>query len=106
MRPRKFNDRKQQRLSLGEAARRLGTVDGRRPSTTSLWRWCRHGLRGVCLEYERVGRRIVTTDAALRRFVDGLTELDQRVDTPLKKRLRRRHRRHDDYDRDARREGI
>ena len=101
-----FTESNAKYLSLAEASRRLGTIDGRRPSTTSLWRWCRHGLRGVRLEYSRIGRRIVTTDAALRRFIDGLTELDERVDAPRTKRRRPRNRRDDDFDRDARREGI
>ena len=45
-----------------------------------LWRWCRRELRGVFLEYVRVGRRICTTREALLRFFTVLAELDERVD--------------------------
>ena len=61
------------KLTLTQAR---NTLDGR-PSVAALWRWCRKGLRGVKLEYLREGRRIVTSRAALDRFFQRLTELDQ-----------------------------
>lgn len=36
-------------LSLTEATKALPRVNGKRPSISTLWRWCRRGLRGVRL---------------------------------------------------------
>ena len=65
-------------LSLNEAAKMLLRVDGRKVSTCALWRWARRGLRGVQLDYCRVGRKLCTTRGALRRFFSELAELDER----------------------------
>ena len=43
-------------ITLAEAARRLPRIDGRKVCDVTLWRWARRGLRGVRLEYVRVGR--------------------------------------------------
>ncbi len=45
-------------MSLTEATKVLPKVNGKRPAISTLWRWCRRGLRGVHLEYVRVGRNI------------------------------------------------
>jgi hypothetical protein len=63
-------------VSLAEAAKVLPAIDGRKPHTTSVWRWCRQGLRGIQLEYLRVGYRIVTSYEALARFAQRLVEAD------------------------------
>ena len=63
-------------LSLPEAARCLPKVNGRRPSLTTLWRWCRVGVRGVQLQYVRLGRRICTTRESLDRFTRALADAD------------------------------
>ena len=68
---------KEEPLSLTDAARSLPSIDGKRPHASTLWRWCRKGLRGVRLEYLRLGRRIVTTQQALARFMQRLAEMDQ-----------------------------
>ena len=47
------------------------------PHTSTLWRWCRQGLMGVRLEYQRVGRRIYTSREALQRFFESVTEADR-----------------------------
>ncbi len=52
-------------ISLTEATKRLLRVDGRKPHVCTIWRWCSKGLRGVFLEYVRVGRNIRTTHEAL-----------------------------------------
>jgi hypothetical protein len=44
-------------ITLTEATKVLPTVNGKRPAICTLWRWCRKGLRGVFLEYVRVGRK-------------------------------------------------
>ena len=46
----------EQLISLTEATRHLPRVDGKKVCVCTLWRWCRLGLRGVFLEYVRVGR--------------------------------------------------
>ena len=64
-------------LTLGEASRRFPTIDGKRPSTNSMWRWCRRGVRGIRLGYVRVGRKICTTPAAINAFCNELAEADE-----------------------------
>ena len=64
-------------LSLTDATKSLPRVDGKRPHTSTLWRWCRRGLRGVRLEHVRVGNRVCTSAEALNRFVNALAAADQ-----------------------------
>ena len=64
-------------LSLVDAARHVPAVAGRTPHTSTLWRWCRRGVRGVRLEYIRIGRRICTSQEALARFFKALAEADE-----------------------------
>ncbi len=71
-------------ISLAEAARRLPKVDGRKVCVCTLWRWCRRGLRGVQLEYIRVGRRICTSHEALLRFFAALAALDRPKSLPTR----------------------
>ena len=67
-------------VSLTEATKVLPKVNGKRPSISTLWRWCRKGLRGVHLEYIRVGRNIATSREALNRFFTALAEADAPLD--------------------------
>ena len=69
-------------LSLAEAARRLPRIDGKKIAIPTIWRWCRRGLRGVRLQYTRVGRRICVSPAALSTFFGQLAEMDERVPPP------------------------
>lgn len=66
-------------LSLTEATKALPPVNGRRPAIATLWRWCRKGLRGVRLDYVRVGRNIATSREALNRFVNALAASDSHL---------------------------
>ena len=66
-------------ISLTEATRIMPRLDGKKVSTCAVWRWARRGLRGVKLDYCRVGRRICVTHQALRQFFTRLTELDRQV---------------------------
>ena len=66
-------------ITLTQAAGLLPRIDGKKVSVCTLWRWCRTGLRGVFLQYVRVGRRICTTQSALLRFFTALAELDQQA---------------------------
>jgi len=69
----------EQLVTLTEATKLLPKVDGRKVAVSTLWRWCRKGLRGVALEYARVGRRVCTSREALLRFFNRLTDLDRRI---------------------------
>jgi len=74
-------------VSLAEAAHKLPKINGRHPAICTLWRWCRKGLRGVRLEYIRIGRGIATSHQALNRFFNALAEMDQLLsDSPPLKR--------------------
>lgn len=67
-------------LTLTEAAALLGR-GGKRPSTCTVWRWCRKGCRGVSLEYLRLGREIRVTEEALRDFGQRLAQADRVLTT-------------------------
>ena len=67
-------------ITLTEAAKHLPKVDGKKVAVCTIWRWCRRGLRGVFLEYVRVGRKICTTRQALLRFFTDLAEIDARIE--------------------------
>jgi len=69
-------------VSLTEATKILPRVNGKRPAISTLWRWCRKGLRGVHLEYIRVGRNIATSREALNRFFSALADADQPLAQP------------------------
>ena len=69
-------------VSLTEATKILPKVNGKRPSISTMWRWCRKGLRGVHLEYIRVGRNIATSREALNRFFTALAAADEPVGDP------------------------
>ena len=67
-------------VSLTEATKILPKINGKRPAISTLWRWCRKGLRGTQLEYVRIGRNIATSREALNRFFTALAEADEPVD--------------------------
>ena len=77
-------------ITLSQATRRLPRIEGRKVAASTLWRWCRQGLRGVFLEYVRVGRRICTSREALLRFFTALADLDERTCPPTPPRQTRR----------------
>ena len=60
-------------MTLSDAGRRLPG----RPHASTVWRWCRVGVRGVRLRYRRLGRRIVVCPAALDEFTRRLAALDE-----------------------------
>ena len=64
-------------LTLAEAALAVPRVNGRKPHISTMWRWCRKGLRGVQLEHVRV-TRICTSREALNRFFERLADADTR----------------------------
>lgn len=72
-------------LTFAEAAKALPRVNGKRPHTSTLWRWARKGCRGVYLEVRRFGGRYVTSIEALDRFGEQLAAADRLE--PLKQRV-------------------
>ena len=72
-------------FTFAEAAKHLPRIDGRRPHTSTVWRWARRGIGGVRLECLRVGGRYVTSAEALERFAEQLAR--QR---PQRRETRRR----------------
>jgi hypothetical protein len=63
-------------LTLAAAASLLPT----RPHVSTLWRWCRRGVKGVRLQTVIVGGRRYTKASFLSDFVAQLT--DPRADMP------------------------
>lgn len=55
-------------LSLSAAAAICPAIDGKRPRSSTVWRWARKGIRGVRLECVMVGRNMATTRPALEKF--------------------------------------
>ena len=55
-------------IGLNELAGRLPQINGRRPSVSTLWRWCLKGIGGIRLEHIRRGRVIATSVEAVSRF--------------------------------------
>jgi hypothetical protein len=66
-------------IGLTAGARAVPAIDGKHPSPSTMWRWCRIGLNGVKLQYARVGRRIVTSKPAIARFADAVAAADRPV---------------------------
>lgn len=61
-------------ISLTAASRHLPPIDGTQVSPSTVWRWCRRGVDGVVLDHAMIGRRVVTSRAALARFAAQLAE--------------------------------
>jgi hypothetical protein len=64
-------------VTLTQATKLLPQVDGKRIHISTLWRWCKKGLKGINLEYFRTGSKIVTSQEALQRFFDAIVKLDE-----------------------------
>ena len=63
-------------LTLTKAANESPSINGRKISAQTLWRWCRGGLGGTRLEFIRVGNRVCTSREALHRFLAAVSEKD------------------------------
>jgi len=61
-------------LTLTAACRVLRTTTGKRLHPSTLWRWCRKGIRGTRLRYFRVGRSVCVTEATLNEFFEALAK--------------------------------
>jgi len=63
-------------MTLSEASKELPKFNGKRIHVSTLWRWCRKGIRGVCLEYVKVGRKVMVSPEGLNRFFTALAQAD------------------------------
>jgi hypothetical protein len=81
-------------LTLSQAAKILPRNNGRYIHTSTLWRWTR-GLRGVYLQYVRVGRFIMITEDWLHQFFTELMKQDLARSRCSKLKRRRRPRNYD-----------
>ena len=80
----------EQPLSLSDAAKALPRINGKRPHSSTLWRWARKGLQGVKLETRRLGGRFVTSIEALERFSKQLAEIELPDSGPVLRREKSR----------------
>jgi len=83
-------------LTLSEATKILPRINGRHIHTSTLWRWTR-GLRGVYLQYVRIGRFIMITEDGLYRFFKELAKRDYERSRSSKLKRRRRPRNYDTH---------
>ena len=63
-------------LTLTQVAR---SIPGR-PHISTVFRWCRVGIRGVRMGYVRFGRRMLVPREAMDRFATALADLDRAED--------------------------
>jgi hypothetical protein len=63
--------RPESRLTLTEVAVIIGSQTGRRPSSSTCWRWALKGVRGKKLDVIRIGGTLYTTLASVEAFLDG-----------------------------------
>lgn len=61
-------------LTLAQAAATLPRFSGKRIHVSTIYRWSSRGLRGVRLETLRVGGRMCTSEEALQRFFERLSD--------------------------------
>lgn len=80
-------------IPLGEAAQRVpGRLGKPGVHVSTMTRWCHQGINNETLEFVRVGGRILTSMAAVQRFVTRVTAAAQGSPpppTPKKKLLRK-----------------
>lgn len=62
-----------------------GKILPHRPHSSTVWRWCRKGVRGIHCEYVRLGGRIFVTLAALEQFGAALAAADGQPAPPKSK---------------------
>jgi hypothetical protein len=76
-----------QGITFGQGARRVPASRGQGTAPSTLFRWARDGVltpdgRRVRLEAARCGSRWLTTEAALRRFLEEQQPLPAQADAP------------------------
>ena len=71
----------EQKITLTEASKKCPHREGRRPHVSTIWRWCRVGVRArsgerIRLEHCRVGGSLFTSAEALERFFTAVADAD------------------------------
>ncbi|PCJ55916.1 MAG: hypothetical protein COA73_13220 [Candidatus Hydrogenedentota bacterium] len=84
-------------MTLAETCRYLPQIYGKTLSPSTIWRWCRKGVRGVYLEYIRLGNSILVSPDAIQRFTENLASKDASnpPPTPVIKTSTQKHRQAD-----------
>ena len=80
-------------FSLSQAAKRIHRDNNKKVDVSTFWRWCRKGVRGVYLEYRKIGRSIVVSDSGLNRFFMALAQADLDNQAPAVATRKRKPRR-------------
>ncbi len=75
-------------LSLTDATKALPLLNGKHVHVSTIWRWIHKGSAGVCLEYVRLGCRLMTSREAIGRFMAARTQADSRPRKAIRKRPR------------------
>lgn len=65
--------------------------DGKRMHLSTLIRWSQRGCRGVKLETLRIGGALCTSEAAILRFIDRLSNPGAGAATPSPRKLAEEH---------------
>ena len=66
-------------FTLSEAPKRSEALLGRRVSVSTFYRWATTGLKGIRLETRYLGGTQYTSEEALNRFFDAITQRCQSV---------------------------
>ncbi len=80
-------------MTLSDVARKIPRRNGKRVNTSTIWRWCRKGVRGVHLKYAKIGRNIVVSPSDLHAFFETLAEADSADQSPTTATRKRKPRR-------------
>jgi len=72
-----INSSNQTWITLTEASKLLPVVNNKRINTSTLWRWCKKGFRGVYLDYAHMGKIIITSPESLSRFFKDIAEQER-----------------------------
>ena len=63
-------------LTLPQVAQELPRRNNKNIHSTTVWRWTRRGIRGVCLESVRIGGTVYSSREALQRFSEALSQVE------------------------------
>ena len=77
-------------MTLAEITKRLPPLNGKRLHTSTVFRWCKNGIRGIHLKYAKIGRVIVISETDLNHFFAALAQAEQPKTFPITRRRRRR----------------
>ena len=76
-------------MTLAEASKAIPRIRGKRVHPSTIFRWCKRGVRGVYLKYAKIGRTIAVNPSDLQTFFTALAEADS-ADQPNTTAIRKR----------------